>query len=76
MHRTLFFAMAFVLAAWVPADARAQRKRASRDENFVESKPAVGDALPEVTVYTPDGEPFKTAQLRGRYAVLVFGCLT
>lgn len=76
MNRVFLISTAFVLAAWLPADAQVQRKRGSRDENFIASKPAVGDELPEVTVYTPDGEPFKTAELRGRYTVLVFGCLT
>ncbi|OYW22122.1 MAG: hypothetical protein B7Z55_04995 [Planctomycetales bacterium 12-60-4] len=38
--------------------------------------PLVGDPLPDVTVYSPDGSPFKTADLRGQYTVLTFGCLT
>jgi cytochrome oxidase Cu insertion factor (SCO1/SenC/PrrC family) len=59
-----------------PAEAWAQRRNRNRDENFVASKPAVGDLLPDVEVCTPDGKPFNTAELRGRYAVLVFGCLT
>lgn len=76
MHRIFLISTAFVLAAWLPADAQAQRKRGSREENFVASKPAVGDLLPDVEVCTPDGKPFNTNELRGRYAVLVFGCLT
>ncbi len=35
-----------------------------------------GQELPEVSVFTADGKPFSTAELRGRYTVLVFGCLT
>lgn len=76
MHRVFLISTSIVLAAWLPADAQAQRKKGSRDENFMASKPAVGDLLPEVTVYTPDGKPFNTTDLRGSYAVLVFGCLT
>ncbi len=36
----------------------------------------IGESLPEVTVYDPDGKPFELAQLKGSYSVLVFGCLT
>lgn len=35
-----------------------------------------GQELPEVSVFTAEGKPFSTAKLRGRYTVLVFGCLT
>lgn len=38
--------------------------------------PAVGAALPEVTLRDDRGEEFSTAKLRGHYTVLVFGCLT
>lgn len=75
MRRPFLFALALALAV-LPASVRAQRKRLTREERFVASKPAVGDALPQLTVYTPDGKPFKMAELRGHYAVLVFGCLT
>lgn len=38
--------------------------------------PKVGAMLPEVSVFDEQGERFSTQQLRGEYAVLVFGCLT
>lgn len=38
--------------------------------------PERGTRLPDVTVYDEHGEPFTTKSLRGRYSVLVFGCLT
>lgn len=38
--------------------------------------PKEGTALPEVTAYDADGKEFSTKQLRGKHAVLVFGCLT
>jgi len=46
------------------------------DPEFVKKAPTVGDPLPEVTVFTPDGKEFKTADLKKQYTVLVFGCLT
>ena len=46
------------------------------DPEWVKSKPAVGDGLPEFTVWTPDGKEVKTSSLRGHYTVLAFGCLT
>lgn len=46
------------------------------EEDFVKEKPTVGDTLPDLTVYTPDGKEVKTSDLRGHHTVLVFGCLT
>ena len=37
---------------------------------------ASGDMLPDVKLYTEEGEEFRTARLKGSHAVLVFGCLT
>lgn len=67
------FALA-LLAASLPISASAQQKKS--EEDFVKEKPAIGDALPELTVYSPDGTEFKTADLKGHYTVLTFGCLT
>ena len=36
----------------------------------------IGQTLPELTILDADGQPFPLARLRGRYTVLVFGCLT
>jgi cytochrome oxidase Cu insertion factor (SCO1/SenC/PrrC family) len=48
-----------------------------KDEDaFVKEKPTIGDTLPDLTVYTPDGKEVKTSSWRGHHTVLVFGCLT
>lgn len=62
-----------LLLALLAAPAAAQMKE---DPEFVKKAPAVGDPLPEVTVYTADGKAFNTADLRKQHTVLVFGCLT
>ena len=46
------------------------------EDDFLKEKPAVGDAIPELVVYNPDGKEVKTSSLRGHYTVLTFGCLT
>jgi cytochrome oxidase Cu insertion factor (SCO1/SenC/PrrC family) len=74
MQRASLIAVALTLAV-LPAAAEAQRNQ-EKEEDFVAAKPAVGDPLPETTVYAPDGQPFKTSDLRGHYTVLTFGCLT
>lgn len=56
------------------APATGQQKK--NEEDFVKEKPAVGEKLPDVTVYAPDGKEVKTSSLRGHYTVLTFGCLT
>ena len=47
-----------------------------KEKQFLKESPLIGEPLPDVTVYLPDGEPFNTADLRGHYTVLTFGCLT
>jgi cytochrome oxidase Cu insertion factor (SCO1/SenC/PrrC family) len=63
------------LTAAIPALASAQQQKRN-DADFVKEKPAIGEVLPEVSVYSPDGKEFRTSDLRGHYTVLTFGCLT
>ncbi len=56
-------------------DAEAQRMQ-QKEKQFLKESPLIGEPLPDVTVYSLDGEPFTTANLRGHYTVLTFGCLT
>jgi cytochrome oxidase Cu insertion factor (SCO1/SenC/PrrC family) len=73
MRLMIRFTSALLVAA-LPAAALAQPKK--DEEAFVKEKPAVGDVLPDVTVYSPEGKEVKTSELRGHHTVLVFGCLT
>jgi cytochrome oxidase Cu insertion factor (SCO1/SenC/PrrC family) len=61
--------------AAISLEAAAQRNP-KKEAAFVVAHPTIGDSLPNVTVLTPDGKPFDTADLRGHFAVLTFGCLT
>jgi cytochrome oxidase Cu insertion factor (SCO1/SenC/PrrC family) len=71
------FAIALgLLVAAFPASVAAQPDKKKSDENFAKEKPAIGDTLPDLIVYSPDGKEVKTSSLRGQYAVLTFGCLT
>ena len=36
----------------------------------------VCEQLPDITVFDESGEPFKLESLKGKYSVIVFGCLT
>jgi len=45
-------------------------------EAFEKSWPTLGDRLPELNLYHPDGREVKTSNLRGHYTVLTLGCLT
>jgi cytochrome oxidase Cu insertion factor (SCO1/SenC/PrrC family) len=62
-------------AALAPHEAAAQRSP-RRDKEFLTASPRIGERLPDVAVVTLDGQPFNTRELRGRYTVLTFGCLT
>lgn len=68
----LVLSLAFVA---LPTSVRAQKMQ-EREEDFLRSKPLTGDKLPDVSIYSLDGTPFKTGDLRGHYTVLTFGCLT
>ena len=36
----------------------------------------VGQRMPDVTIYDENGEKFPLSRVKGKHAVLVFGCLT
>ena len=38
--------------------------------------PQIGDSIGEYQLFDESGNPIRTTQLRDRYTVLVFGCLT
>ena len=35
-----------------------------------------GQSLPDLTIFQENGAPFRLADVKGRYTVIVFGCLT
>ena len=74
MRSTARFVFGLFLAGLLGGAASAQKEK--KDEDFLKEKPSVGEMLPDLTVYSPDGKEFKTADLRGHYTVLTFGCLT
>ncbi len=51
-------------------------RRSNWMERFDESSPAIGAALPAIAAYDADGNAMNLADLKGSYAVLIFGCLT
>lgn len=74
MQRYLLQVMCFV--TWLlPSLASAQNLH-EREAEFLDTAPLIGEPLPEVNVYSADGRPFLTSNLRGHYTVLTFGCLT
>lgn len=50
--------------------------RAGAARRFDASGLNVGDLFPAVDVFDSEGQPFNTSRLKGRYTVLVSGCLT
>jgi cytochrome oxidase Cu insertion factor (SCO1/SenC/PrrC family) len=64
------------LIALLPAGVAAQPDKKKNEADFAKEKPAVGDTLPDLTVYSPDGKEVKLSSLRGSHVVLTFGCLT
>lgn len=50
--------------------------RAGAARRFEASGLGVSDAFPAVDVFDSEGQAFNTSRLKGRYTVLVSGCLT
>jgi cytochrome oxidase Cu insertion factor (SCO1/SenC/PrrC family) len=69
--------LAIALVVLVTSSQLSVAQERQRDEaQFVKERPAVGETVPDVTVYDIQGQPLKTSSLRGHYSVLTFGCLT
>ena len=64
------------LAASTPGLAQPNRPADAADGRRFAARPAPGEMLPEVTVFDAAGKEFPLRSLRGKHAVLVFGCLT
>jgi hypothetical protein len=73
--RYLLPVLLLACAVGAPREAAAQRTP-RRDNEFIAGPPRIGERLPDVAVHTPEGQPFNTRQLFGRYTVMTFGCLT
>lgn len=62
-----------------PLAAQTEGDPTNRDgvqQRFRASGLRTGEAFPDVSIYDADGKPFRTGDLKGRYTVLVTGCLT
>ncbi len=72
------WALGLLAALGLSAAAQAQinpRQQASR--RFEATAPAVGEPLPDLTVYDAGGKEQRLGELlQGHYTVIVLGCLT
>jgi len=50
--------------------------RGQLQSGFAAKAPPIGAELPDASGYTADGKPFNLRELKGKYTVIVFGCLT
>lgn len=74
MKFSALFGISLVVSV-LSAMTSAQEPKKSEEE-FVKERPTVGDSLPDLAVYDPNGKVVRTSSLRGHYTVLTFGCLT
>ena len=66
------------------AESQTRRPRSSQrpewtemyDRRFRESTPMLDDYAPEVSAFDEHGNEFDLSSTRGKYTVIVFGCLT
>ncbi len=72
------WALGLLAALGLAGSAQAQldpRQQATR--RFEATAPAVGEPLPDLTVYDTGGEELRLGELlHGHYTVIVLGCLT
>ena len=45
-------------------------------DRFDRTAPRIGEPLPDLAAFDARGNPVRLSQLRGKYTVLTFGCLT
>jgi len=55
---------------------RANSAMSMLQRQFEQRSPALGSQLPDVSVFDDEGKPLHVRDLRGKYTVIVFGCLT
>lgn len=72
------FALSLALSLAFPTISHAQNEARGKGakQQFNIGKIRVGDVLPDIVAFDPDGKEFKLSSLRGQHTVLVFGCLT
>ncbi len=72
------WALGLLAALGLAGSAQAQldpRKQANR--RFESTAPAVGEPLPDLTLYDAGGKGLRVSELlQGHYTVIVLGCLT
>lgn len=76
MRQRHFCVLAMSLIVGIATTVCQAQQMQQREAEFLTTKPVIGEQLPDLTIYAPDGSPFKTSDLRGHYTVLTFGCLT
>ena len=72
------WALGLLAALGLSTSAQAQiNPRQQANRRFEATAPAVGEPLPDLTVYDADGEELRLGELlQGHYTVIVLGCLT
>ena len=59
-----------------PLAAEVVEKPEAKESEMTDRLPEIGSAIPDEEIFAASGDPFRTSTLKGRYTVLVFGCLT
>ena len=78
MKSSLIVATALALSlnsAALPQPGAPDPQRAQRN-GFAASGLKAGSLFPAVDIYDTEGKPFNTRSLKGKYTVIVNGCLT
>lgn len=67
---------ATLTAAATLAQPQQQRPRRGMPKMLDDSAPKIGEQLPDVSIHTDSGDAYRTSLLKGKYTVLIVGCLT
>ena len=79
VYLALFLALLAPALSWAQRpdrSERSERRGGGGGRGGAELKLKAGESLPEVSGYDEEGKPFHLRQLKGKHAVMVFGCLT
>ena len=72
----LTLAALMTMGTGIATTAQAQNQRGGMPSMLREGSPQIGETIPDVMIYDNQGNPISIHSLKGKYKVIVFGCLT
>ena len=76
IHSRSWFPFVLAVACLLPSATAQERTQESGRGRFAATGLEEGSPFPEIDIYDDVGNPYNTRSLKGKYTVVVNGCLT